>query len=92
MKQEEILNLVNDIIDRKFSELRDEMTNFRRYVPIDSATDLYSPITGASQKIGFFGTPKIAKQTVSGSKGANAALTSLIAALVAYGMVTDSTS
>lgn len=30
--------------------------------------------------------------TVTGSRGANAALTSLMAALVAYGLVTDSTT
>lgn len=43
--------------------------------------------------LGFFAvaTP-VAKQTVTGSKGANAALTSLMAALAAYGLVTDSTT
>jgi hypothetical protein len=33
-----------------------------------------------------------AKQTVTGSKGANAALTSLMTALSTIGLVTDSTS
>lgn len=49
--------------------------------------------TVANEPLGFFGsqTPA-AKQTVTGSKGANAALTSLIAALVAYGLITDTTS
>jgi hypothetical protein len=42
--------------------------------------------------IGVNGTTPPAKPTVTGSKGANAALASLITALVAYGLVTDSTS
>lgn len=41
---------------------------------------------------GFNGTAAIAKPTVTGSKGANAALTSLLTALANYGLVTDSTS
>jgi hypothetical protein len=43
--------------------------------------------------IGFYGlaTP-VAKPTVTGSKGANAALTSLMTALVALGLVLDTTS
>jgi hypothetical protein len=43
--------------------------------------------------LGAFGTtPPDAKPTVSGSKGANAALASLMTALVALGLVTDSTT
>jgi hypothetical protein len=42
--------------------------------------------------VGFFSTTPAAKQTVSGSKGANAALASLLTALAAYGLITDSTS
>lgn len=37
-------------------------------------------------------TFQVAKPTVTGSKGANAALTSLIAALVSLGLITDTTS
>lgn len=53
------------------------------YVMGQSATDL----------IGFYGvaTP-VAKQTVTGAKGGNAALTSLMAALAALGLVIDATS
>jgi hypothetical protein len=46
----------------------------------------------SGDRIGFFGTTPVEKQTVSGSKGANAALTSLIAALVAHGLITDTTT
>ena len=42
--------------------------------------------------MGFFGTTPIAKPTVTGSKGGNAALASLMTALADYGLVTDSTT
>lgn len=42
--------------------------------------------------VGFFGTAPTTKQTVSGAKGGNAALGSLLTALAAYGFITDSTS
>ena len=41
---------------------------------------------------GFNGAAPIAKPTVSGAKGGNAALASLMAALAAYGLVTDNTT
>jgi len=46
--------------------------------------------TGGS--IGFNGTSAIAKPTVTGSRGANAALASLLTALANYGLVADSSS
>lgn len=47
----------------------------------------------STDKIGFYGvgTP-VAKQTVTGAKGANEALTSLLTALAALGIITDSTT
>lgn len=43
--------------------------------------------------LGFFATtPGTAKAVVTGSKGANAALASLMTALAGYGLVTDSTT
>ncbi len=49
----------------------------------------------STQKIGFFstaaGTP-VAQQTVTGSRGGNAALASLLTALANYGLVVDSSS
>ena len=47
---------------------------------------------GTATKLGFFGTTPTTKQTVTGSKGGNAALASLMTALVAYGIVIDTTS
>lgn len=45
-----------------------------------------------SGNTGFFGTAATTKPTVTGSKGANAALASLMTALAGLGLVTDSTS
>jgi hypothetical protein len=42
--------------------------------------------------LGFYDTTPAAKPTVSGSKGGNAALASLMSALSALGLVTDTTT
>lgn len=42
--------------------------------------------------LGFYTATGVAKQTVTGSKGGNAAVTSLMAAMAALGLVTDSTT
>lgn len=49
-------------------------------------------ICAASGTIGFFGSVGHTKPTVTGSKGGNAALGSLISALASLGLITDSTS
>ncbi len=82
---------IRAIIKQELEDLS-KTQEFRQWRSYDSVTDQYSPITGASQMIGFFGTPKIAKPTVTGSKGANAALTSLLTQLSNLGLITDSTS
>jgi hypothetical protein len=46
---------------------------------------------GDSQ-LGFFGTAPVAKPTVSGSRGGNAALASLLTALAGLGLLTDSST
>lgn len=46
----------------------------------------------ATDKIAFHGATPVAKQTVSGAKGSNAALGSLLTALANLGIITDSTS
>lgn len=58
------------------------------------ALALKAPLTSPAFLVsaGFNGTAPITKPTVTGAKGGNAALTSLIAALVAYGLITDSTT
>lgn len=42
--------------------------------------------------VGFYGTSAAAKPTVSGSRGGNAALASLLTALAGLGLITDSTT
>jgi hypothetical protein len=49
-------------------------------------------IAGATSTLGFYGATGTAKPTISGAKGGNAALGSLIAALVSLGLITDATS
>lgn len=49
-------------------------------------------IISDSADVGFFNTSAQPKATVTGSKGANAALTSLISALSGYGFITNSTT
>lgn len=51
-----------------------------------------SGVTLRTNRIGFQGAAPIAKPTVSGAKGSNAALGSLITALSSYGLITDSTT
>lgn len=46
----------------------------------------------ATAKTGFFGATPVVKPTVTGSKGANAALTSLLTALANLGILTDSST
>jgi hypothetical protein len=47
----------------------------------------------AAQTLGFFlGTSPVGQQTVSGSRGGNAALASLLTALASYGLIVDSTT
>ena len=56
------------------------------------AESTFSSITFSSNRIGFFGASAAAKQTVSGSRGGNAALASLLTALANYGLITNSTT
>lgn len=72
----------------------------------DSGTSLGTPVfwtrsTGQTNiasglavtgNTGFNGATPIAKPTVTGSKGANAALASLLSALASYGLITDSST
>ena len=47
---------------------------------------------GAEETEGFFGKDPVDQPTVTGAKGGNAALTSLIQQLAAMGLIKDSTS
>lgn len=49
-------------------------------------------LSDTGQKLGFFGAAAVVKPTVTGSKGANAALASLLTALANFGLLTDSST
>lgn len=60
---------------------------------IDLCTNNIARLTiGAGGVIGFFGATPVARPTVTGSKGGNAALGSLLTALANLGLITDSTT
>lgn len=56
-----------------------------------NGVQVYGTFT-ASGNVGFYGGSATAKQTVTGSRGGNAALASLLTALAAIGLLTDSSS
>jgi hypothetical protein len=47
---------------------------------------------GTSGELGFYSSTGVQKQTITGSRGGNAALASLLTALAANGLITDSTT
>lgn len=49
-------------------------------------------LAGASSTLGFYGSAGTTKPTITGAKGGNAALGSLISALAALGLIVDATS
>jgi hypothetical protein len=49
-------------------------------------------LDGPGNKVGFYGANPAAKPTVTGSRGGNAALASLLTALATLGLITDSTT
>jgi hypothetical protein len=59
---------------------------------MDTGPIAISKAVNFTGSIGVNGTTAPAKPTVTGAKGSNAALASLIAALVSYGLITDSTT
>ncbi len=66
---------------------------------VDTATDAGAVVNKRqalgitpTDKLGYYGAIPVAKQTVTGSRGANAALTSLLIALANLGFVVNSSS
>jgi len=54
--------------------------------------ELHGDLAHAGSQVGFFSTAPAARYTVTGSRGANAALASLLTALASYGLLVDGTS
>lgn len=52
----------------------------------------YTQNLHVSGNVGFYGTTPVAKPTISGSRGGNAALADLITKLAAFGLLTDGTT
>jgi hypothetical protein len=69
---------------------RTDASQYRIQSPAVSATKELKTATGSL--VGFFGADPVAKRTVTGSRGGNAALADLLTELAALGLITDSTS
>lgn len=62
-------------------------TNFAGQLTLQSGA-----LAVISSSLGFYGHAAVAKPTIAGSRGGNAALQSLITALANFGLVVDSSS
>ena len=62
------------------------------YAQLPQQFNVTSSFAVNTNQVGFYGASAIAKPTISGSKGGNAALSSLLTQLSALGLVTDSTT
>lgn len=62
MDKREIEKVIKETVAKEVASA----LGFRKWRKFDSATDVFSPITGNSSQIGFFGTPKIAQPTTAG--------------------------
>jgi hypothetical protein len=49
-------------------------------------------LDNSADKLGFFGTAPVSKQTVTGSRGGNAAIARLLTILANHGLITNSTT
>jgi hypothetical protein len=56
---------------------------------VGAALTVTTGLTHSGTTLGVLGTTATTKQTVTGAKDGNAALASLLTALVAYGLITD---
>lgn len=63
-----------------------------KWQKVSYASDQYTPLSPASPQVAFYGSALVTKQTVTGSRGANAALASLLTALSNLGLITNNSS
>ena len=66
--------------------------SFALTIDTDGNTNIAGNLDHDGSGIGFYGTVPIAKPTVTGSRGGNAALASLLTALANLGLITDNTT
>ena len=84
--------LANDA-ENSFSNWLNVYRNGAAFTNISFGGDyLTAPLQVDATGVGFFATAPVAKQTVTGSRGGNAALASLLTALAAMGLITNSSS
>ena len=77
------------------SSLYDIQLSAASNITLDSGTlVILSGTTGVqiNSDVGFFGTTPVAQPTITGSRGGNAALASLLTALADYGLIIDSST
>lgn len=65
---------------------------FFKYFRQFNLTELIGQVKVGTTNVGFYGTNPVAKPAVTGSRGGNAALASLLTALASQGLITDSTT
>ena len=82
-------NLTLRTINDAFTAASNWMLVSRTGITVDQVTFFASVEVG---KFGANGTTPITKPTITGSRGGNAALASLLTALANYGLITDSTT
>lgn len=79
-------------VGAKMWKLRNASAQLSFYRCDDGGTPNYTPLIMTTSGLGFNNTAPIAKPAVTGSRGGNAALASLLTQLAAYGLITDSSS
>lgn len=85
-----------DGTQRSYFRLSADAQNVQVAGKVEFVESLYGAtrhtLDGAANTLGFHGATPVAKQTVSGATGGNAALESLVTALATLGLITDGTS
>jgi len=81
---------------RSYLRLSADAQNIQAAGKIEFVDALYGAtkhtLDGAANQVGFYGASPASKPSVTGSRGGNAALASLITALATLGLVTDNTT
>lgn len=85
-----------DGTQRSYFRLSADAQNVQVAGKVEFVSALYSgavhTLDGAANTLGFHGATPVTKQTVSGSRGGNAALADLLTKLATLGLITDGTS
>jgi hypothetical protein len=81
---------------RSYFRLSSDAQNVQVAGKVEFVDGLYGAtkhvLDGAANKVGFYGAAAASRPTVTGSRGGNAALASLLSALATLGLITDGTT